>query len=214
MEHIKAYRPLSNSLSTGQVLQCPYEYEKAMLITREMCELLVLDLVEKRIVTDQIVLTVGYDADCLKRGSVPYSGEITVDHYGRAVPKHAHGTVNLSGYTSSTREIVDATLSLFSQIVNRLLPVRRINITACNLADESAREQSAAPEQMDMFVDYEVRENERREREVAYDREKHRQRAVIAIRRRFGKNAILKGMSFEEGATAIERNLQIGGHKA
>ena len=214
MEHIKAYRPLSNSLSTGQVLQCPYEYEKAMLITREMCELLVLDLVEKRIVTDQIVLTVGYDADCLKKGTVSYSGEITVDYYGRAVPKHAHGTVNLSGYTSSTREIVDATLSLFSQIVNRLLPVRRINITACNLADESAREQSAAPEQMDMFVDYEVRENARREREVAYDREKHRQRAVIAIRRRFGKNAILKGMNFEEGATAIERNLQIGGHKA
>ena len=214
MEHIKAYRPLSNSLSTGQVLQCPYEYEKAKLITREMCDLLVLDLVEKHIVTNQIVLTVGYDADCLKKGTVSYSGEITVDYYGRAVPKHAHGTVNLSEYTSSTSEIVSATESLFSRIVNNMLPVRRINITACNLADESVRKQSGTPMQMNMFVDYDAQELKRRAREVAYNREKHRQKAMIAIRRKFGKNAILKGMNFEEGATTIERNLQIGGHKA
>ncbi len=214
MEHIKSYRPLSNSLSTGQVLQCPYEYEKARLITHEMCDLLVLDLVEKHIVTNQIVLTVGYDADCLKKGRVSYSGEITVDYYGRAVPKHAHGTVHLSEYTSSTSEIVSQTLSLFSRIVNDMLPVRRINVTACNLADESVRGRPCAPEQMDMFTDYDAIDRKRKAREAAYDREKHRQRAMIAIRKKFGKNAILKGLNFEEGATTIERNLQIGGHKA
>ncbi len=214
MESIKSYRPLSNSISSGQVLQCPYEYGKAKLITREMCDLLVLDLVEKHIVTNQIVLTVGYDVESLSKGNIPYEGEITVDYYGRRVPKHAHGTVNLSEYTSSTGEIVSAVMALFERIVNRDLLVRRVNISACNLMDESVRKQGNAALQLNFFVDYDEQERKRKLRDAAYDREKRGQHAMIDIRRRFGKNAILKGMNFEEGATTIDRNLQIGGHKA
>ena len=214
MENIKSYRPLSNSISSGQVLQCPYEFHKAKLITREMCDLLVLDLVEKHIVTNQIVLTVGYDVECLTRGDISYSGEITVDHYGRQIPKHAHGTANLSGYTSSTAEIVNATMDLFDRIVNKKLLVRRVTVCACNLQDESVRKQNNAPIQMTLFIDYEELEKQEQIREAAYEREKQRQNAIIDIRKKFGKNAILKGMNFEEGATTIDRNLQIGGHKA
>ena len=214
MENIKEYRPLSNSMSSGQVLQCPYEFQKAKLITREMCDLLVLDLVEKHIVTNQIVLTVGYDVECLSRGDISYTGEITIDHYGRQVPKHAHGTANLSGYTSSTVEIVNATMDLFDRIVNKKLLVRRITISVCNLKDESVRKQNNAPIQMTLFVDYDELEKQEQMREAAYEREKQRQNAIIDIRKKFGKNAILKGMNFEEGATTIDRNLQIGGHKA
>ena len=214
MENIKEYRPLSNSMSSGQVLQCPYEFQKAKLITREMCDLLVLDLVEKHIVTNQIVLTVGYDVECLSRGDISYTGEITIDHYGRQVPKHAHGTANLSGYTSSTVEILNATMDLFDRIVNKNLLVRRITISVCNLKDESVRKQNNAPIQMTLFVDYDELEKQEQMREAAYEREKQRQNAIIDIRKKFGKNAILKGMNFEEGATTIDRNLQIGGHKA
>ena len=215
MENIKQYRPLSNSISSGQVLHCPYDFSKAKLITREMCDLLVLDLVEKHIVTNQIVLTVGYDVECLSNENIQYSGEITVDHYGRQIPKHAHGTANLSGYTSSTVEIMNATMQLFDRIVNKLLTVRRINICACNLQDESVRaKQDNAPIQMNLFVDYDELDRQKQLREQAYEREKRSQNAIIDIRRRFGKNAILKGVNFEEGATTIDRNLQIGGHKA
>ena len=215
MENIKEYRPLSGSISSGQVLHCPYDFDKAKLITREMCDLLVLNLVEKHIVTNQIVLTVGYDVECLKNDNIQYSGEITVDHYGRQTPKHAHGTANLSGYTSSTVEIMDATMQLFDRIVNKKLTVRRINICACNLQDESVRgQQDNAPVQMTMFVDYDELDRQKQLREQAYEREKRSQNAIIDIRRKFGKNAILKGVNFEEGATTIDRNLQIGGHKA
>ena len=214
MENIKSYRPLSNSMSSGQVLHCPYEYDKAKLITREMCDLLVLDLVEKHIVTNQIVLTIGYDSESLTKGNIQYSGEVTIDHYGRPTPKHAHGTVNLPEYTSSTNEIVNATMQLFERIVDDMLLVRRVNICACNLKDESIRKQDNVPVQMSLFVDYEALEKKRQIREAAYEREKRSQNAMISIRRKFGKNAILKGMNFEEGATTIDRNLQIGGHKA
>ena len=214
MENIKSYRPLSNSMSSGQVLHCPYEYNKAKLITREMCDLLVLDLVEKHLVTNQIVLTIGYDSECLTKGNISYSGEITIDHYGRPTPKHAHGTVNLSEYSSSTNEIVNATMQLFDRIVDDMLLVRRVNICACNLKDESIRKQEGVPVQMSLFVDYDALEKQRQIREAAYEREKRSQNAMINIRRKFGKNAILKGMNFEEGATTIDRNLQIGGHKA
>ena len=214
MEHIKSYRPLSNSLSSGQVLHCPYDYVKAKLITREMCDLLVLDLVEKHLVTNQIVLTVGYDCESLTDKNISYSGEVTVDYYGRATPKHAHGTVNLSEYTSSTNEIIKATMELFDRIVNDKLLVRRVNICASNIKDESVRKRDNAPLQMSFFVDYDTVERERQRKEADYEREKREQKAMISIRRRFGNNAILKGMNFEEGATAIDRNLQIGGHKA
>ena len=214
MENIKSYRPLSNSMSSGQVLHCPYDYDKAKLITREMCDLLVLDLVEKHIVTNQIVLTIGYDSECLTKGNISYSGEVTIDYYGRPVPKHAHGTVNLSEYTSSTNEIINATMELFDRIVDDMLLVRRVNICACNLKDESIRKQDNSPVQMSLFVDYDALERQRQIREAAYEREKRSQHAMINIRRKFGKNAILKGMNFEDGATTIDRNLQIGGHKA
>lgn len=215
MENIKSYRPLSNSISSGQVLHCPYDFGKAKLIVREMCDLLVLDLVEKHIVTNQIVLTVGYDVECLSNDNIEYSGEIIVDYYGRKIPKHAHGTANLSGYTSSTSEIVNATMELFDRIVNKKLLVRRINICACNLQDESVRaQQENAPVQMTLFVDYDELDRQKQMRKDAYEREKRSQKAIIDIRRKFGKNAILKGMNFEEGATTIDRNLQIGGHKA
>ena len=167
MENIKSYRPLSNSMSSGQVLHCPYEYDKAKLITREMCDLLVLDLVEKHIVTNQIVLTIGYDSESLTKGNIPYSGEVTIDYYGRPVPKHAHGTVNLAEYTSSTNEIVNATMQLFERIVDDMLLVRRVNICACNLQDESVRKQDNAPMQMSLFVDYDALERQRQIRDAA-----------------------------------------------
>jgi DNA polymerase V len=179
-----------------------------------MCDLLVLDLVEKHIVTNQIVLTIGYDSESLTKGNILYSGEVTIDYYGRPVPKHAHGAVNLSEYTSSTNEIVNATMQLFERIVDDMLLVRRVNICVCNLKDESVRNQASAPMQMSLFIDYEAMEKQRQIREAAYEREKRSQHAMINIRRKFGKNAILKGMNFEDGATTIDRNLQIGGHKA
>ena len=214
IEDIKAYKPMSNSISTGQVLSCPYEYDKARLIAMEMCDLLVLDLVEKRLVTDQIVLTVGYDAENLKYPSGTYKGTVTLDHYGRAVPKHAHGTANLSGYTSSTNEIMGALAELFDRVVDRTLLVRRVNITANHIVNEAKRNEPTSPIQLDIFTDFSERERLRVRERLEYEREKQRQLAVISIKRRFGKNAILRGMNFSDGATAIERNNQIGGHKA
>ncbi len=212
---IKAYKPTTNSLSSGQVLQEPYTCEKAKLIVREMVELLVLDLVEKSLVTDQIVLTVGYDIENLtnKEISRKYTGEITTDHYGRKVPKHAHGTGNLSCYTSSTKEIVKVAMELFDRIINENLLVRRINVVANHVIYEKDIPVPEA-EQLNLFVDYEKLEKEREQREQDLKREKNMQKAVIKIRNKFGKNAILKGMNFKEGATTRERNAQIGGHKA
>ena len=210
IEDIKAYKPSSKSLTSGQVLHCPYTFEKARLIVEEMCDRLVLDMVEKGVATNQFVLTVGYDIESAK----DYGGEITYDHYGRAVPKHAHGSVNFPRHTSSTSEIMSAALALYDRIVDRNLLVRRINICVCNLGSEAERTRQGAPEQMDFFTDYERLKKQREREERDYVMEKKRQKAVIDIRRKFGGNSILKGMSFEEGATAIDRNMQIGGHKA
>lgn len=212
---IKAYKPTTNSLSSGQVLQEPYNCEKAKLIVREMMELLVLDLVEKSLVTDQIVLTVGYDIENLtnKEISRKYTGEITTDHYGRKIPKHAHGTGNLSCYTSSTKEIINVTMELFDRIINPELLVRRINVVANHIIYEKDIPVPEA-EQMSLFVDYDKLEKEKKQREEQFKKEKSMQKAVIKIRNKFGKNAILKGMNFKEGATTRERNAQIGGHKA
>ena len=209
---IKAYRPESNSISSGQVLSTPYDFDKARLIVREMTDLLVLELVDKGLYTDQIVLTVGYDVENLARG---YTGETTTDHYGRRIPKHAHGTANLSGHTSSTREILEATTRLYERIVNKSLLIRRLNVTANHVLTEGEipkGEQSG--EQMDMFTDYEAKDRERKLREETLEKERRRQKTVIDIKKKYGKNAILRGMNLEEGATARERNRQIGGHKA
>lgn len=213
---VKAYKPSTNSLSSGQVLQCPYAFDKAKLVTREMTELLVLDLVEKELVTNQMVLTIGYDIENLTDPKIraKYNGPITTDHYGRKVPKHAHGTANLERQTSSTRLIVDAVMELFDRIVDKNLLVRRITLAACKLIPETEVATTEVAEQLTLFTDYEELERKRKEEEDALAREKKMQRAMLDIKKKFGKNAILKGMNLEEGATAKERNAQIGGHKA
>ena len=209
---IKAYRPESNSISSGQVLTCPYPADKARLVMREMTDLLVLDLVDKGLMTDQMVLTVGYDVDNLldPERRQRYKGPVETDRYGRKVPKYAHGTANLPAYSSSTREITQAVMALFDRIVDKELLVRRMTIAACRILTESAVSQASPMEQLDLFAQPEAEEAQ----EARRQREKHRQQAVLEIRKKYGKNAILKGMNLEEGATARERNRQIGGHKA
>ncbi len=215
MSDIKSYKPETNSLSSGQVLSCPYDAKKAKLIVREMVDLLVLDLVEKRLVTGQIVLDIGYDVECLTDPSIDYDGEIITDRYGRKIPKYAHGTINLDRQTSSTMLITNATLELFDRIVNPKLLVRRITVTACNTIDESqAKNMPHAYEQLDLFTDYSKAQEEREKEDLSLARERKRQEIIIELRKQFGKNAVLKGMNFEEGATTKERNEQIGGHKA
>ena len=211
---IKAYKPMAKSLNSGQVLQSPYTYKKARIVLEEMCDGLVLDLVSNGIATNQIVITVGYDAESLTSPSIAYSGEVTIDHYGRRVPKHAHGTENLKMHSSSTEEIVKAALSLYDRIVDKNLLIRRLNISVNNIQSESIRKQEGAAEQLDFFTDYDKAEEERKTTEKEYEKEKQKQNALICIRKRYGGNAILRGISFSEGATAIERNEQIGGHKA
>ena len=210
---IKAYRPMTNSISSGQVLTEPYPADKAKLVVREMADLLSLELVEKKLLTDQLVLTIGYDVDNLKGDAArSYHGEITVDRYGRKIPKHGHGTQNLSRHTASTREIVGAVDALYDRIVDERLLVRRITLAACHVMDRQAADAARPFEQMDISSLLESEENA--DAKAAEEREKKIQETVLAIKHRFGKNAILKGMNLEEGATAKDRNSQIGGHKA
>lgn len=213
---IKKYKPSTNSLGSGQVLHCPYDNEKARLIVHEMTDLLVLDLVEKHLATDQLVLTVGYDIENLTDPKISkyYTGPITIDHYGRKIPKHAHGTINLDKKTSSTRIIVEAMLSLFDRIVDKKLLVRRVTISANRVVSESSVSASAPAEQLDLFTDYEELERKRKREQAALERERKAQEAIIELRRKFGKNAVLKGMNLQEGATTKDRNEQVGGHKA
>lgn len=215
---IKQYKPETNCLSSGQVLQCPYDYDKAELIVKEMTDLLVLDLVEKKLVTDQMVLTIGYDIENLTDPEISrnYSGEVTTDHYGRKVPKHAHGTANLDRPTSSTKRIMEAVTALYERIVDKNLLIRRINVTANHLTDESAAHERSQDSyiQMDLFTDYEALEEQRQKEETDLKKERAIQEAILSVKKKYGKNAILKGMNLEEGATTMERNHQIGGHKA
>ena len=217
IEAIKAYRPGTNSLGSGQVLHQPYEPEKAKLVLREMADLLVLDLVDKGLVTDQIVVTVGYDIENLTdpERSKKYHGVIVKDHYGRQIPKHAHGTANLDGHTSSTKKILCAASDLFDRIVDKNLLVRRLNIVANHVLPEAdAPKKNDGYEQLDFFTDYAALDAEQEKEKAELAREKKMQQAVLTIKKKFGKNAILKGMNLEEGATAKDRNSQIGGHKA
>jgi DNA polymerase V len=213
---IKAYRPQSNSISSGQVLQCPYDFAKGRLVVREMTELLTLELVEKRLVTDQMVLTIGYDIENLTDPEIRknYHGEITVDHYGRRVPKHAHGTVNLKTATSSTSRIVEAVLGLYDEIVNPMLLVRRLTVVANHVQEEQMALQEVRYEQQELFTDYEALERQREAEKKELERERRLQEAMLSVKKRYGKNAILKGTNLQEGATAMERNQQIGGHRA
>jgi len=213
---VKAYKPMTNSLSAGQVLQSAYDYEKARLIVREMTDLLVLELVDKGLVTDQMVLTVGYDIENLLNPEIKrkYHGPITTDLYGRQIPKHAHGTVNLGRQTSSTKLAIDAVMELYSKIVDKNLLVRRINITANRVVNEKTIESVKSYEQLDLFTDYEAKQEEREKEEASLLREKNMQKAILDIKKKYGKNAILKGTNLEEGAMTMKRNQQIGGHKA
>jgi len=213
---IRAYKPSSNSLSVGQVLHCPYDYEKAKLIVKEMIDQHVLDLFAKGLVTDQIVLTIGYDIENLTdpKISANYHGDVTTDHYGRKVPKHAHGTANLKKKTSSSHIISEATVELFDRIVDKNLLIRRITIAACKLDLECNVKDDDQPEQLTLFDDPDELMRKKEAEDAALAREKKMQRAVVDIKNRFGKNAILKGMNLQEGATAKDRNSQVGGHKA
>lgn len=216
MADVKAYRPQSNSLGSGQVLQYPYDFSHGRLIVREMTDLLALDLLDKGLVTDQIVLTVGYDVENLTDPEIrkQYKGPITTDHFGRQVPKHAHGTANLERQTSSARLLIHAVSELYDRIVDQRLFVRRVSIAAGRVAEEGSAAVMECGEQMDLFTDYDKRQKQKEEEEAALKRERKMQRAMLDIKKKFGKNAILKGMNLEEGAMTMARNGQIGGHKA
>ena len=214
MKEIKAYRPSTSSVCSGQVLHCPYTWEKARLVTREMADLLSYDLVDKGLVTDQMVVTIGYDIENITDPAIGYRGEVVTDGYGRKIPKHAHGTGNLPRPTSSGSLITKTVMEVYDRVTDPSLLVRRINITANHLVPESSLPREEGPQQLNLFVDFEEEQREKEEENAALEREKRRQQAVLGIRRRFGKNAILKGMNLEEGATARDRNSQIGGHKA
>ena len=212
---IKQYRPQSNSTGAGQVLQCPYTAQKARLVVQEMADQLVLDLVDHGLVTDQIVLTVGYDIENLTdpARAKAYRGEVVSDRYGRRIPKHAHGTQNLGEYTSSTLLVVQNTMELYDRIINPNLLVRRINVTACHVLTEQEAAQKQTWKQMSLF-DFAPETGEEKQQKQALQKEKQMQQAMLSIRQRYGKNAILKGMNLEEGATMRQRNGQIGGHRA
>lgn len=214
MEMVKKYKPTVSSLSQGQVLQCPYNFKKALVVMKEMAEALSLDLVDKRLVTGQIAIYVGYDAESLtsyESGFTPVR-DVALNYYGKLVPKPATGSVRLSRPTSSTRMIVDAVVSLFSSIVDADFLVRRINITACGVVDEEKAKEVIIPQQLDLFTDYEALRHNRLEENKVLAKERRMQEAVLKIKKSFGKNTILKGLDFDEGATARERNMQIGGH--
>ncbi len=216
MDLIKSYKPETNSISSGQVLQCPYDTEKGKLIVREMTDLLALDLVEKKLVTDQMILTIGYDIDNLTDAKIKkqYKGEVTTDRYGRKIPKHAHGTVNLNRHTSSTQIITEAVMELYDRIINPCLLIRRVTVAANHLEDETQVREAERFEQLDLFTDYAALDRERQEEEERLAKERKLQEAMLSVKKKFGKNALLKGMNLQEGATTIERNHQIGGHKA
>lgn len=211
---VKAYRPETNSMSSGQVLKEPYSFQMARNVVMEMADAISLDLVEKRLLTNQLVLTVNYDRECLTRPEVAskYHGEIVMDYYGRPVPKHAHGTANLPEHSSSSREIIGAVMSLYDSIVNKDLLIRRLNISTNHVIREEqcAKSQPQTDVQLDLFTDYPALHQAEQDKK----KERRMQEALIKIKKRFGKNVILKGTSYAEGATARERNQQIGGHKA
>ncbi|MBQ0030491.1 MAG: DNA methylase [Bacteroidales bacterium] len=217
IDYIKSYRPETNSLSSGQVLQCAYDFKKARVVIQEMADAAALDLVSKRLVTDQLVLTVGYDTDSLANPAIRslYNGPVATDYYGREVPKPAHGTAKLGKHTSSTRIIIDAVVSLFDQVVDKNLLIRRLNLTTNNvISEEKAQKQAAKPVQLDIFTDYDALKKQQEEEKASLSKERKMQETLLEIKKKFGKNAILKGLNLDEGATAIERNKQIGGHKA
>lgn len=212
---VKAYKPENKSIVSGQVLQCPYPFDKARLVVREMADSLALDLVDKGLVTNQLVLTVGYDIENLAptRGGAAYAGETTTDRYGRKIPKHAVGTENFS-YTSSANDLLETITALYDRIVDKALLVRRLSISANRLLHEEKVPKQDEVEQLDLFTDYAAKEKQKAENAAEHARERKIQETILGIKKKFGKNAILKGLNLEDGATARERNQTIGGHQA
>ena len=191
---IKKAKPRNRSTGEGQVLQDPYPFDKARLVVREMVDTVSMTLIAHDLVTNAMVLTVGYDRENVDKGI--YHGVTVTDFYGRTIPKPAHGTASIGYYTSSQSVMADAVMKLFDRIVDPKLTVRRLNLVAADIVD-------ASHEQYDLFTDVQKQE-----------KEKKRLKAELLIKKRFGKNAIVKGMDLQEGATTIERNGQIGGHRA
>lgn len=216
MEDIKAYKPENSSMGSGQVLQSAYDFRKAGLVVKEMAEQTALELVDKGLVTDQMVLTIGYDRSSLENPEIrkAYRGEVTVDYYGRRVPKHAHGTQNLGRWTASARIITEAVMELYSRITDEKLLIRRISVTANHVTAEADARKEETYEQLNLFTDYGKLNKQQEEEKEALGKERKLQQTMLEIKKRYGKNAVLKGMNLEEGATAKERNNQIGGHKA
>ena len=210
IKDIKAYRPETKSISSSQVLHCPYNYENTKLIVKEMTELLTLDLVEKNFTTNQIVLEIGYDVENITNRNISYNGEVTTDRYGRKIPKHAHGTVNLEHHTSSTKMILKSVIELYETIIDKNLLTRRITVTANNVKNVLEIENEKTFEQIDLFTDYHKKELEQQKEK----KERNLQKAMIGIKWKYGKNAIIKGMNLQEAGTTIDRNSQVGGHKA
>ena len=216
IDKIKDYRPSTTSICSGQVLQFPYDHKKTRLVVKEMLDLLALDLVDKGLMTDQITLTIGYDIENLTRPEIReiYKGPIVTDPYGRKIPKHSNGTANLPRYTSSAHMIIENVLKLYDKISNKDLLVRRINLSANRLREKEQVLQEETYEQLDLFTDYQEKEKKEQREAQFLKKEEKMQQAVVDIKKKFGKNAILKGMNMEEGAMTRERNSRIGGHKA
>lgn len=211
---VKGYRPETKSICSGQVLHCPYEADKARIIMMEMADALSLDLVSKGLVTDQLVVTIGYDSKSLETPGYDYAGKVKVNHYGKKVPEHAHGTTNLKRKTSSTKMIIQAAIELYDRIVDKKLLIRRLNLLANHLVCEKEAQEETTYEQYNLFTDYDSLEKQKKEENAALEKERKLQQAMLDIKSRFGKNAVLKGTNFLDGATARERNEEIGGHKA
>ena len=216
MNHVKNYSPVGRSVGTGQVLHCSYEFDKARLILKEMADSLSMDLLDKKLLTKQLVITIGYDFENLNNPLIAnkYNGEITEDYLGRTIPKHAHGTINLKDYTCSTEQIVNGCVDKFNEIVDPDLLIRRVNISATHIINEQMYMRKNEYEQLDLFTNYEEVDKIRKQESKKAEKEKRAQQAMLNIKKKYGKNAVIKGMNLEEGATMKDRNNQIGGHRA
>lgn len=217
MDYVKAYRPETNSMSRGQVLQEPYTFKKALVVVKEMTDSMSLDLVDKNLVTDQMVLNIGYDRESLTDPKIAamYNGSVTTDYYGRKTPKPAHGTASLDEHVSSSRILLDAIVELYHRIVNKDLLIRRVNISMNRIiSEDKAKANKVTPVQLDLFTDHEEIERLNQHKQEELDKERRMQEALLAIKQRYGKNSILKGINYDEGATAKDRNNQIGGHRS
>ena len=216
IDMVKAYRPENNSLCNGQVLSHAYDYKKARIVLMEMADAASLDLLDKHLVTDQLVLTVGYDTSSMADPYImkAYQGEIKTDRYGRKVPKHAHGTANLKHFTSSSSIISKTATELYDRIVDHNLMIRRLSLTTNHVINEKQAKIKATSVELDLFTENEQNDRETQEENNRLKKERRIQKTLLEIKKKYGKNTILKGLNFEDGATARLRNNQIGGHKA